>query len=538
MLHTNDANYQIADTHGSDHEVLCSPDVVVPMTINSTSSTPALDRLANDGTLPSKGLETDSNSCIPSSTAPEFGASSVVLADAPQHVALANEALKGGFMSSVASASLDVSMLMNAHLLEDPIQSLNPVAHRIAEAPLTETSTSTSELDFPQDRKSPASMEAVHPLRETVVDDDEISASPASLPLSTAVGALLTLDILPLNTHSFYVPLPMVAIARDIYEQHIKKNQKDLIALSMEGSHGISTSTAAALDQMLAELGMVCDNSDLLESGTTQDDLTLLAKHAEDISTKCMFLVEVLTAMRDQSCKLVIFIRPGRMQAILEAILDRHEIKTTRTEANSSAESLGLTVTLLPTGRSERNSSIGAISCVIAFDRTCTDEDLALVSEQDSAVPVLHLVTTETVEHIELCLPKFASEIERRSLLCFYATQRRKNIGQLPSEFFKAPEEPRSIRTLNTEAFLLAARQVAHYIYSADAVWPLPPMPPIKDVHEYIEMEPSQVNQTMGELGSSTQSHDDTPETWSKGHKRFMVRATKALAYLLITYSW
>jgi hypothetical protein len=371
------------------------------------------------------------------------------------------------------------------------------------------------------------------PLRETVTEPAaapppvfESAPSPKSSPEpeSDSKG----LRILPQGPNDYIVPLPMISQTRDIYVQTIGNYKRQrLDFLSDERS---DSSVDQEIDTMLDELGKLCDHSDLVDDDfSTQRAIPVdyQAKYAETVSTKCIFVAEFIDAVRPYAKHIVIIARSERMQEILEALLNYHGFE--REDPSNSvhftdASGGPLRVSLFERGITEQ--SIAAMVAVkgqptpvvVSFDSPSEynlrgHPELPLPLGISMQIPLISLVVTHSIEHLELCIDKQGSPRERKQLLVDCITQLQEEVGKLGSDHPTPPE---------------AAAAVAQFLVNTDfmtnvtgASWPVPNMPEIMG----IEFAGSSQTQSRSDNMSSypAQSHDLSTQGLQSSGKRQLV---------------
>lgn len=314
------------------------------------------------------------------------------------------------------------------------------------------------------------------PVRESI---PEILAPVPSVP-----APLLSsdeLDLEPQAPDTLYMPamkpmdhvvmLPMASFVRDVYQAAIYKSKTAIQAFL--GAQEAEAAVIQEIDSMVEDLKMICDHQDLIgEMSSTQAALsdTVQSKWAENCSTKCLFVKELLDGLRATESHIAILARPGRMLDILEAILktNNYIYKRPDRHGSSSMSAVGpMRVTLFPTGTNGGEYVIDRADAVIAFDSTFrVAERYSKLLRADlidihHVSPLISLVVTHSAEHVEFCLPKGLNNLDRKSLLVNCITQTRREVGILDSDM-PGPD--------------IAAIIIAKYLESADPhrEWPLP----------------------------------------------------------------
>jgi len=321
-----------------------------------------------------------------------------------------------------------------------------------------------------------------------------------------------SLNLLARGANEYIIPLPMVSHPRDIYVQTIKnyKSQRN----SFLTDEVFEEALVGEIDTMMNELERLCDHQDLIESDlSTQRQMSTAeqAKWAENVSTKCIFLAEFLPLIKHPERHVVILVRPGRMLEILESLFQWHELVYSRADRPGwSGNNPGMKVTLLPTGG--ENYIVEPASLVIAFDSTSKSVSYLKDVRADSAnpnklAPLLSLVITHSVEHLEMCFPKNLEHIQRQIKLVLSLSQIMDNVGKLKEGYPDPPE---------------AAKSVAAFVNGTTDIWPIPHMPAIEGI-EGIEGIDLRFDETQE---SNKSNHHPTPiaeESYRSRIKRQLV---------------
>ena len=219
------------------------------------------------------------------------------------------------------------------------------------------------------------------------------------------------------------------------------------------------------------------------------------AKWAENISTKCIFLVEFFNSLKvlGQS-HIVLLVRLGRMMDILEAIFRTHGYRYSRPDLRIDYQGSGpMKITLLPSNNDPRDFNIEPASLVVAFDSTFVNEPWVNTLRKDSMnpqrlVPMAHLVVTHSIEHQQLCLTKDMDRSDRNAVLVSWLSYTREDIGKLGSGY-PSPD--------------IAAKSLAEFVAGMTREWPLLPMPTMEQIELPV------MDATEGQVsGSTTQSYD------------------------------
>ena len=342
------------------------------------------------------------------------------------------------------------------------------------------------------------------PLRETAPEAPVVVAESAPSLKATPEQEIHEniLQVLPLGDNIFTVPLPMVSMGRDIYDQEITNYRSQRRSFLHDDE--IDETLLEDIDMMIERLKMICDHQDLIiaDSATQQAEPDhRQARWAENISTKCIFLAELFNSLRSMDTHVVLLVRSGRMMDILETIFRTNSYSYSRPERDSNQAGQGpLRVSLLSTDVGAQTAlGVGQASLVIAFDSTFVNRPFvdslrANHANVNRLAPLLHLVITHSVEHLGLCIKKNMSLLDRMALLVSSISHTREDMGKLPSEY------------LTPDA---AAKAIAGFIVDgAVGEWPLLPMPDIEGIEPMPEIIVEEESDVPHVSGSTTQSYD------------------------------
>lgn len=356
---------------------------------------------------------------------------------------------------------------------------------KAAEKRAAERLAARSASTLPATPPAPAIPSQPLPLRETMVEKPapaQVSEPPPSPKASERESeepevetdtAQKGLKILSLEENQFIIPLPLIASVRDTYGQTLRNNKQSRLDF-VENENDVNAATD--IDVMLDELEKICDHLDLIDNDyATQrkEPLDIQARYAETVSTKCIFIAELIMEMRKADKHLVILSRPGRMTEILEALLIRHEFSSTDGAANHYFDSRmdgSLQITLIELGSNLQNEQKwGPASLVVVFSSSSELNELSALRENPGKplAPVVSLVVTHSIEHLNLCIDKGIPSNDRYLLLVDYLSQIQEEVGKLGPEYPSPPE---------------AAKALATFIVDNDPLeqWPLAHMPLIE----------------------------------------------------------
>lgn len=313
-------------------------------------------------------------------------------------------------------------------------------------------------------------------------EDDNVDESLASIPPALLVSQGSTsLEVLPSTADEFLVPLPMVAYVRDIYNEVLRRNNKLTTDFVKDNQEEFDEEQVKEIDSMLDNLLSLCDHQDTYEEEpltqqsepiSTRDQ----AKWAENCSTKCMFLAELLDTMKSHDSHILIIVRPGKMTEILQAMLEYRELNyniANGTIPSPDPTKSALRITLHPAG--SQKFLVEPPSMVIAFDSPSKNapflQELRLNAKRypSGMAPLVSLVVTHTIEHLERCFNDNIGHVQGKIRLLKYLRQIGENFGHLEGPYTSPTD---------------AAKAVAEYLDNGALAesWPLPPMPEIEEI--------------------------------------------------------
>ena len=426
---------------------------------------------------------------------------------------------QGSSPSTVNMADNAMSEMSTAERLR--IARQTAAEHTMARQRATRTASAIPHTPPPP---APPAVNQMLPVRESAPEATVVSpSSPKASP--DAEAPVTGLQMLPLGDNVHAVPLPMVALARDVYEQEFINHRAQRQAFLNDDV--VNTQTVADIDSMIDHLVKICDHQDLLlqDSATQQTETDhRQARWAENISTKCIFLAGLLDSLSSSDSHVIILARPGRMIDILEALLRTHDYVYTRPDRYfSHSEQSRFKISLLPTDAVDRDYNLQPASIVVVFDTTFTPSPyLELLrkdpSKLDHIAPQIHLVVTHSIEHLELCFPKSIVNLDRKVLLVTSLSHVRADMGKLEGDDDLSP--------------LAAAKATAQFVADgASSQWPVPPMPIIDGIDPVSET-PGDSNSSEGQpSGSTTQSHDFSSAPPLSTFKRPLVSKVSYLLY-------
>jgi hypothetical protein len=355
-------------------------------------------------------------------------------------------------------------------------------------------------------------IEEVAPALKPIVSP---KASPEAEAEPEAELPATSLRILLQDPEEYAIPLPMVSYARDVYVNAIRTRKSQRYAFLTD--EVFDASLVGEIDAMMDELDQLCSHQDLIEDDFSTQRMEVVerqAKWAENVSTKCIFLAEFLSLMQTEAKQIAILVRPGRMLEILEALFTWHGFVYSRADRpgyTGNTSGGPMQISLIPT-RGEI-LEFDPPSVVIAFDSTYTSVPFLKglrvnPTFPNKLVPLLSLVVTHSIEHLEKCFQGNLEPVERKIKLVSCLTQIADGVGKLGIGYLDPP---------------LAAKAVAEYVVNGtiEGTWPLLPMPDIEDLK--LDIDSSQPQQPQEQPTDMPLSDTSLVQASQFGMKRQLV---------------
>lgn len=323
----------------------------------------------------------------------------------------------------------------------------------------------------------------------------------------------ISLHVQPNSENEFFLPLPFIALTREVYHKQQGKT-RELRNVFTE-SEALYPDTVRQIDEVLSTFDLICSHSDLIEDeSSTQgmDTVGARAKFAENVSTKCVFVAELLHSMRQLDKHVAILVRPGRMLDILQAVLIHHKFSLhpqSRTEYRYSGTTSGsLRASLIPTNSVEQSHA--SPDLMIAFDSTFNEEPyirkLRFNTESRTICPLVHLLVVFSIEHISKAVPKDIEDVERKVKMCNILSEYVHRVGILDHGY---PDPER------------AAELISEFVAAGapSESWPCPSMPLIDDADATTQADTESVRQS---VSYTTPMPASTLQQIQQGSKRHL----------------
>lgn len=279
-------------------------------------------------------------------------------------------------------------------------------------------------------------------------------APPIPLPLARPHRTVAIHSTPQFSSREHAIILPMEGKAQDQYRNWIKDSrEKGFITkyLSRPPTHKSHSEDLQNRMSILVErLKGVCFHTDLdiSEDIQTQQEQSAEAEAqwAENASSKFYFLGQLLQYCRDLSMHIIILASEGRPLDIIETYLKGKHVSCSRAGGLTTTYPYhtNLQITLLSTSDDSGNLYPTRPIMAIAFDSSYRAAHPRLQDERTgwANIPILHLLVSNSVEHIEKCLPSTLKGLERLWLLAKIAKRLSPHVGLFANDRPLIPDDP------------------------------------------------------------------------------------------------
>jgi len=179
------------------------------------------------------------------------------------------------------------------------------------------------------------------------------------------------------------------------------------------------------------------------------------AAYANYAGSKFSLLGHLVDTLKNVSCSIVVAARSGAVQDLLEQYLETKEINIKRHDRRTTSQSPGVErphefqVELMSTMSDYTVNLSRTPILMIAFDASFDAQDPQIkrvrtmdLTRHPKLVPVIHLLVTNSSEHVDLCIPKSLPSPTRLKLLVRATYQARPNLGGRPTYVPNPSDEP------------------------------------------------------------------------------------------------
>lgn len=384
--------------------------------------------------------------------------------------------------------------------------------------------------------------EAMSPVEDASLES-KASSSQESLRNETFVPRVdgLVMPSHPiLGDDEYAIGLPAEGKVQAIYTQTIKVKRKAILKfIRQRGSvntAGTSATKTIVRNEMIELIGRLHDTTTHIDLGLpgipTQYTIASQehAAYAEYAGSKFVFLGDLIEYFKRRECTIVIMAKSGATQDLLEEYLVMKKVKVRRHERAYHSQQDPLSQMTDPTIEivSTRPADIVTIDSnpdlIIAFDASFDALDpqvKSLRAQSTETVPIIHLLVTNSSEHVERCLPVSMPSPIRLRLLVRATYQAQMNLGGNPTIIHKPSDEiegrpmdlgdiSRAVRKSPNRKLEMIAAVVANATLSEDfaANWTLPSMPEL--VLEELDESPS-TESTVSTTPGRSRARSQTP---------------------------
>ena len=404
----------------------------------------------------------------------------------------------------------------------------------------------------------PAVGRSALPIQQSI--EDELSSSPeeasfaskasssqASLDNERAVPQVdgVSLPVQPvLGPAEYTIALPAEGKIQSAYADTIKAKRKMILKFvnrrDSVGSANGSNSRTMERNEMIELIERLNDTTTHFDLGLPgfATQYTVRSKEhaafAQYAGAKFVFLDCLVEALTNVDCSVVIASKPGPVQHLIEEFLVMKHIHVTKHDRPTSARSTTpdyhqqtLKIDLLDTSSDIDIRLSSRPVLLIAFDTSFDNQSpqIKRIRELNSRgrnqlLPVVHLLTSNSSEHIDICLRKTMPSPQRLKLLVRGTYQAKANLGGSPTYVPDPSDEPegrqmdihdlqRAVRKspnrkLNMMAHIVARAAVAE---DFEQYWSLGPMPEVQ--YDELEDTPPELSERSTAAGTAVPTPRD-----------------------------
>lgn len=305
-----------------------------------------------------------------------------------------------------------------------------------------ETRIETRPLEVPVE--VPITVRVSQPDAHTPTHPSNLSFHEEIASISQVTSSLHPID---LGKMEFAIPLAMSTRVRDQYLAIMNLNGSVIHTIEHTAPDQVSNDTLDEINDMLASLDRVSIHTDLDDPSTAhQREATVedLAAWAKVNSEKFNFLYSLLVdRLLNDQVHVAIIARAGRLLDIVEDFLKGNRVAYHRPDTYGRSDpgtTRGRIVVSLVVSGQEASSVLPTADLVIALDGSfdAHDAQVKILREHMTNVgqlaPVVHLVVYKSVEHIEKCIPRTLSPVERARRIVSCLTQVGDEVGHLEDD--------------------------------------------------------------------------------------------------------
>ena len=437
------------------------------------------------------------------------------LATAPPHVADYTE--PSPLQMLTPKDDID-SALSDPHYYDPTFVSALPIQQSIEEEPQSSTDSIASK----------ASSSQVSLLNERVIPQID----GVSLPAHAVIGP-----------GEYLVGLPAEGKVQSVYIDHINAKRKAIVKFihrrGSVGSANGSTNRTLERNQMIELMELLQDTTthmDLGLPGFTQYSIRSEEEtaYAEYAGSKFVLLGELVKMLKRVDCTLVIACKQGAVQDLLADYLAMRQVQVRRHDRPPSAragtpETLRdtLKVDIISTTADSDMNLSAPPALIIAFDASFDSQapHVKRIRElysrgRDQPLAVVHLLVTNSAEHVDRCLRKAMPSPQRLKLLVRGTYLARSNLGGSPTYIPHPNDEPqdrpmgmgdlqRAVRKSPNRKLQMMAAIIARASLSPDFEehWSLSPMPEVQ--YDELEDTPPKISENTTAAGTAAPTPRD-----------------------------
>ncbi|RMZ81372.1 hypothetical protein DV738_g2265, partial [Chaetothyriales sp. CBS 135597] len=390
------------------------------------------------------------------------------------------------------------------------------------------------------------------------------SSSQASLENERLVPQIegISLPLQPvLGPAEYTIALPAEGKIQSAYADIIKAKRKSITRFihrrDSVGSATGSTSRTRERNEMIELIDRLHDTTTHFDLGlpgfSTQFSLRSEehAAFAQYAGSKFVFLSCLVDALSTVDCTVIIAAKTGPVQQLIEEFLVMKRIHVTRHDRPHSARSktpdfhqTTLKIDLLDTSADTEVNLSSRPVLLVAFDASFDNQNpqIKQIRELNSRgrnqlLPVVHLLTSNSSEHVDRCLRKSMPSPQRLKLLVRGTYQAKNNLGGSPT-YVPDPSDRPEGRPMDMNDLQRAVRKspnrklnmVAHIVARAaitedfEQYWTLGAMPEVQ-YDELDDVRPELSERSTGVTGTGTvtpRNEHDRSRTPTSGKKHLL----------------
>jgi hypothetical protein len=230
----------------------------------------------------------------------------------------------------------------------------------------------------------------------------------------------------------YLLTLPLASNIRPEYVDIIKESNADLVAynsaFTVPPYRTPDSDLVAKLDRMFSRLFDICDLPPFLDTLPVMTPVQT-TKHLRNTNSKFAFVGDFLETLRRAGSekKILILARPGQILDLLNNLVhteEYHHVQINEGKISESSDHEHPQVVVVASTTEDLGALPADYDAVIAFDHTFRHEQLPQKPAHLDPAPVLVLVTTSSIQHINMRISDKIESLGRKNylMLALYAS--------------------------------------------------------------------------------------------------------------------